>query len=128
MLKKFVSVLLVIFMIINSSCLTIRIDKDSEPLVDFGTPLIGHFRNKDTVKAILYTALFLTGVIGIVLFSPGENNKSIVQLDTSISQWGVLGFSLGAANILGISSIDTAVTYQLANKQIIDMNGIDWKF
>lgn len=120
--------ILIAIIMINSSCLTIRIDKDREPLIDYGTPLVGHFRNKDTVKAVLYTALFLTGILGILLFSPGENGKSIIQLDNTIANYGILGFALGTANILAVSSIDTAVTYHLANKEIIDLNQIDWKF
>ena len=58
MLKKSFAMILIAIIMINSSCLTIRIDKDREPLIDYGTPLVGHFRNKDTVKAVIYMFLF----------------------------------------------------------------------
>ncbi len=127
-MKKIVALLVIFVLMLNSSCLTIKIDKDSDPLIDFGTPIVGHFRNKDIVKGILYTVLFLTSIVGVVLFTPGDNNKSVVQLDSSISQWAMMGCAIGAGNMLAISSIDTSATYHLANKKIIDLNNIDWKY
>ena len=111
-----------------NSCLLMRINKDSEPLVDFGTPLIGHYRNGDTVKAILYTVLFVTGMIGVILFAPTQDGgtQSIIPIDRKIADpvyYSLLGCTL---SVPVASSIDGASTYHLANKKIIDLNEINW--
>lgn len=133
MFKKSVHLIVLLVFLFNiTGCLTIKIDKDSEPLVDFGTPIVGHFRNHDTVKGVLYTVLFITSIIGLVLFAPGpsddDNQGSILPISNEICNWSMLGFGIGAANVFAASSIDTAVTYQLANRKIIDLNKIDWKY
>jgi hypothetical protein len=94
-------------------------------MLDFGTPIIGHFRNKDIAKGVLYTSLFLTFVLTSVLFSPvGANNQSLIPIDRTISDpifYASLGCS--AASLIG-STVDTAVTYQIYNSKIIKLNDI----
>jgi hypothetical protein len=129
MLKKTIAILTAIMFF--NSCIVMQIKKDSEPLIDFGTPLIGHFRNNDIPKAVLYTVLFATSVLGIILFSPsqgtGNTTKAIIPIDRKISDpifYSFLGASL--ASFAG-SSIDTSVTYQMVNQKILELNGLQWK-
>lgn len=128
MIKKIISLLIVIVLL--NGCLIMKINKNSEPLIDFGTPLIGHFRNKDIPKAVLYTVLFASSIIGIILFSPsqgrGTESRSIIPVERNISDpifFSFLGTSLSS---FAASSIDTAVTYHLANKKIIELNEFEW--
>ena len=74
--KKVISIIILI--LFTNSCLVLKVNKDSAPLVDFGTPLIGHYRNGDIPKAVLYTVLFVTGIIGIVLFAPTPTDMVII--------------------------------------------------
>ena len=122
--------LLLLVLILLNSCLVLKVNKDSMPLVDFGTPLIGHYRNGDISKAVLYTILFVTGVIGIVLFAPtptSEGNKlGILPIERNIAD-PIYYSIIGATACVPIaSSIDSAVTYHIINKKIIDLNGIYW--
>ncbi|OHD27251.1 MAG: hypothetical protein A2086_02850 [Spirochaetes bacterium GWD1_27_9] len=126
MFKKITGIILIVLVL--NSCLTIKIGKDSEPLVDFGTPIIGHFRNGDKAKGILYTALFLTSLVAFVLFTPIDTKKCVIQIDRTYSDWVLLGTGIGAGTSLVASSIDTAVTYQIANQKIIDLNNIKWQY
>ncbi|HPP04957.1 MAG TPA: hypothetical protein PK351_09060 [Spirochaetota bacterium] len=126
--KKVISIIILI--LFTNSCLVLKVNKDSAPLVDFGTPLIGHYRNGDIPKAVLYTVLFVTGIIGIVLFAPtptdNGNNPGILPIDRTIAD-PIYYSILGATACVPIaSSIDTAVTYHIVNKKIIDLNGIYW--
>ncbi len=127
MLKKII--FLIIILSLLNSCLLIKIDKDSAPLIDCGAPLIGHFRNGDITKGILYTVLFATSLIGIILFSPsqtqGYESKSIIPIERNISDPIFYSFIGTTGSIFIGSSIDTAVTYQLANKKIIELNEIE---
>ncbi len=110
----------------TTGCMTIKISKDSPALADFGTPIVGHFRNGDTAKGIVYTVLFLSGLIGLLLFSPSRGGNSIIPVSREISDpvyYSFLGFTL---NVPAVSSIDTAVTYHLANRQILDLNQIEF--
>lgn len=126
--KKSITILILTLFV--NSCLVLKVNKDSPPLIDFGTPLIGHYRNGDIPKAILYTILFVTGIVGIVLFAPTPTNDGnkpgILPIDRNIAD-PIYYSILGATACVPIaSSIDTAVTYHIVNKKIIDLNGIYW--
>lgn len=127
-ITKIISFLLIILLL--NSCLVLKVNKDSHPLIDFGVPLIGHYRNGDTPKAILYTVLFVTGVIGIILFAPTPteqgNKAGILPIERNIADpiyYALLG---ATASVPIASSIDSAATYHIVNKKIIDLNGIYW--
>ena len=123
MLKKVVVIIIITTLL--SSCITMKVGKDSPPMVDFGTPIIGHFRNKDIVKGILYTSLFLTFVLSAVLFAPaGDNGQGVIPIDRTISD-PIFFASIGcaSASIIG-STVDTAITYQIYNSKIIKLNNI----
>lgn len=126
MIKK--GLLIILIISVFNSCITLKIDKDAPPLIDFGTPLVGHFRNGDTLKAVLYTVLFASSVIGLILFAPtqGIESKSIIPVERNISDpifYSFIGTTLTA---FGASSIDSAATYHIINKKIIDLNEIKW--
>ena len=129
MFKKIVSTILILFLL--NSCILIKIDKDSRPLVDFGTPLIGHFRYGDVGKGVIYIVFFCTSLIGLILFAPTQynangNNKAIMPVSREISDPLFYTFIGTTVTSFGASSLDTAITYHLANKKIIDLNNIDW--
>jgi len=123
MLKKIIVIIIVTTLL--TSCITMKVGKDSPPMVDFGTPIIGHFRNKDIAKGILYTSFFLTFVLSAVLFAPaGDTGRAIIPIDRTISDpifYASIGSS--AASLIG-STVDTAVTYQIYNSKIIKLNNI----
>jgi len=124
--RKIVYICMIV--LISNGCLTLKINKDSPPLVDFGVPLIGHYRNGDTLKAVLYTVLFVTGMVGVILFAPtqGGGSSPIIPIDRTISDpiyYSLLGCTL---TVPIASSIDGASTYHLVNKKIIELNGIPW--
>lgn len=127
MLKRLGGVVLIVLLLSSlNSCLVFKIRQDSPPLVDCGTPLVGHFRNGDTPKAILYTSLFVTSILAVFLFAPLKDNKSIIPIEREVSDplfYSFIGASTGS--LIG-SSIDTSVTYHLANKKIIELNNIYW--
>ena len=122
MLKKII--VIVMITILSTSCITMKVDKDSPPMIDFGTPIVGHFRNKDTAKGILYTSLFLTFILTAILFAPTNNGNAIIPIDKSISD-PIFYASLGCtgASFIG-SSIDTAITYQIYNSKILKLNDV----
>ena len=128
MFKKII--FLIIIISILNSCLLIKIKKDSEPLIDFGVPLIGHFRNGDIPKAVFYTVSFALSCVGIILFSPSQGDaneiKAIIPVERSISDPILFAFTGTAVSSLVGSSIDTAVTYNLINDKIMDLNNIKW--
>ncbi|HRU44414.1 MAG TPA: hypothetical protein P5322_07785 [Spirochaetota bacterium] len=124
--RKIVYICMIVLLL--NGCLTLKINKDSPPLADFGVPLIGHYRNGDTVKAALYTVLFVTSMVGVILFAPtqGGGSQPIIPIDRTISDpiyYSLLGCAL---TVPIASSIDGASTYHLVNKKIIDLNGIPW--
>ncbi len=126
--NRIISLLLILFLL--NSCLVLKVNKDSPPLIDFGTPLVGHYRNGDIPKAVLYTVLFVTGIIGIVLFAPtptaNGNQIGILPIERNIAD-PIYYSILGATACVPIaSSIDSAATYHIVNKKIIDLNGIYW--
>ncbi len=125
MFKKVVVILIISSML--TSCITMKVGKESPPMVDFGTPIVGHFRNKDIAKGVLYTSLFITFIVSTVLFAPaGANGQSIIPIDGTISN-PIFFASIGCAggSLVG-STIDTAVTYQIYNSKIIELNNIPW--
>jgi hypothetical protein len=124
MIKRLLVVVLIISLFCN--CLVMKIDKDSEPVFDFGTPLVGHFNNGDYGKGVLYTVLLVTGIVGMILFAPSSEGGVIPQLDRQIADplfYSFLGFS---CSVPVASSIDTAVTYHMVNKKIIELNDLNW--
>jgi len=112
--------------------MVLKIKKDSPPLVDFGIPLAGHYRNKDTAKAILYTVLFSTALIGTILFAPIFYDSAykepipIINFNRDITDPVFYSFLGSACAFLGASSIDTAATYHYVNDKIIELNGLEW--
>ena len=108
-----------------SSCVTLHIDKDSAPLVDFGTPIVGHFRNKDYAAAGVFTSLFLSFLVCTFVFAPiGSDQKSLTGLDTKISDPLFFSF-LGATLATPVAStIETVCVYHYVNQKIIDENGL----
>ncbi|MBN2544538.1 MAG: hypothetical protein JXB50_01995 [Spirochaetes bacterium] len=129
-MKKIISILLITLLF--SNCLVLKIKKDSPPLVDFGIPLAGHYRNRDTAKAIFYTVLFSTAVIGTFLFAPMFYDNSyndpvpVINFNRNITDPVFYSFLGSACTILGASSIDTAVTYHYVNNKIIEINDQEW--
>ena len=126
MMKKFKKIIALILMItMLSSCVTLHLNKDSEPLVDFGTPIVGAFRNKDYVAAGIFTSLFLSFLVCTFVFAPySSGDKSFTGIDTSISDPLFFSF-LGATLATPVAStIETACMYHYVNQKIIDMNGI----
>ncbi len=122
-LIKIISIVTLLFFI--NGCLTIKIDKDSEPLPDFGSPIIGHFRNGDTVKGVIYTVLFAAGVIGLILFAPSSvDGKAIIPVERNVSDPVYFAFLTHTLNVPAVSAIDTATTYHLANAKILELNGL----
>ncbi|MCG8569274.1 MAG: hypothetical protein MJB14_03965 [Spirochaetes bacterium] len=101
-----------------------KVQKDSPPLVDAGTPLVGHYRNKDIPKAVLYTILFVTSLTGTILFAPTSSEGSLLRIDESISNPLFYSFIGGSLSSLIASSVDTAVTYQIYNNKLLTMNEI----
>ncbi len=128
-MKKIIFFLLIALMF--SNCLVLKIKKDSPPLVDFGIPLAGHYRNKDTAKAIFYTVLFSAAVLGVFLFSPmfydkSDDPKPIININRNITDPIFYSFLGSSCAVLGASSIDTAATYHYVNNKIIELNGLEW--
>lgn len=122
-MKKIIATLIIVLLF--SNCLVLKINKDSAPLIDFGTPLAGHYNNGDIGKGIFYTILFTTLVIGVILFAPTQNG-GVLPLDRNIADplfYSFLGTSL---SVPIASSIDTAATYHIVNKKILELNGIEW--
>ena len=129
MYKKIFSALLILFVL--NSCVLIRINKESKPLVDFGSPFIGHFRNGDTGKGVMYILFFCTSLIGGILFAPTQynvngNNRAIIPVSREVSDPLFYTFIGATALSFGASSLDTVITYHLANKKIIELNNIEW--
>lgn len=124
---KFIWIVLLIVIGLNS-CVVMKINKDSPPLVDFGTPLIGHFRNGDHIKGGIYLGIFLTAAVSMILFSPTSEDGAIIPVPREVSDpifYSSLGVAAGTAIL--VSPIDTAITYHVGNKKIIDFNEIPWE-
>lgn len=126
MIKKFKkTIAAILLMTTMCSCVTMHLDKDSAPLIDFGTPIVGHFRNKDYVSAGIFTSLFLSFLVCTFVFAPfASNQTSFTGLDTGISDPLFFSF-LGATLATPVAStIETACMYHYVNQKIIDLNGI----
>lgn len=127
MIKKIISLLVISFLV--NSCLVLKVEKDSPPLIDAGIPIIGHYRNKDTVKAVLYTVIFASSFLGMILFSPTtDNNETFFGLQEEVRApvfYSLVGLTTTS---FVASSIDTAATYHYVNNKIIDLNDIEWEF
>jgi hypothetical protein len=111
-----------------NSCITLKVDKDSRPLVDFGVPIVGQYRNKDYVNAIIYTVLALSFLTTAILFTPNADNKSGAILPVSgDTAFIVTAASYGSlAGTCVISSIDSAVSYNVINDKILKLNNLKW--
>ena len=119
MMKKFKKIIALILMITTlSSCVTLHLNKDSEPLVDFGTPIVGAFRNKDYVAAGIFTSLFLSFLVCTFVFAPySSGDKSFTGIDTSISDplfFSIISWVIRVkALLIAFSSISLALSFMV---------------